>query len=78
MHDSDWSDFVRDLARPCPEAKGTRIELVSMGSDPDPILPGAKGTVSGGSGAQLWVDWDDGRALNLLLPQDRYRVISDA
>lgn len=68
----DW----RALSRPCPEAVGTRIELVFMPDDPDPVPAGSKGTVTGGSGGQLWVDWDNGRSLCLVLPVDKYRVIS--
>lgn len=61
--------------------KGTRIRLVSMGDDPDPITPGAEGTVIGGAephgymGGQVWVTWDNGRSLNLIPGVDRWVVI---
>lgn len=68
---SEW-DLLR---QPCPVAEGTRIRLTHMGNDPDPIQIGATGTVVGGSGLQLWVNWDNGRSLNLSLPEDKYEVI---
>lgn len=61
---------------------GDRIELVSMGDDPDPIEPGTKGTVNW-IGApfqghdQIGVKWDDGRTLGLTVPPDRYRKLSE-
>lgn len=65
-----------DISKPCPVPTGTRIALISMGKDPDPIAPGATGTVTGGTGAQLWVEWDNGRTLNLLVGEDRWEVIA--
>ena len=60
---------------------GDRIELVSMGEDPDPITPGTRGTVAFiggwlGGQTQVGVAWDNGRGLMLLLPLDRIRVLS--
>lgn len=63
------------LNQPCPEAEGTRIRLLSMDNDPDPVPVGSTGTVTGGTGAQLWVKWDNGRSLQLLVGIDRYEVI---
>jgi hypothetical protein len=66
---------------------GDRIELVEMGRevdgrpDPDPILPGSKGTVRRVQELGVWschqvgVTWDDGRTLSLVCPPDLYRVI---
>lgn len=68
--------FFRRLSEPCPYPAGTRIRLVAMPDDPDPIPVGTEGTVVGGSGAQLWVEWDNGRKLNLDTIVDRWRVIS--
>lgn len=66
--------FFGDLRAPCPEVIGTRIEFVSHGShDPDPLEPGTQGTVTGGNGAQMYVDWDNGRSLILLVGEDRWR-----
>jgi hypothetical protein len=47
-----------------------------MSDDPCPIEPGTTGTVTGGNGAQMWVDWDNGRGLMLIPGQDRWRVIA--
>ena len=60
---------------------GDRIELVRMGPDPDPIESGARGTIDHiavfqGS-TQIGVDWDNGRALLLILPEDIIRKIND-
>jgi hypothetical protein len=46
--------------------KGDRIKLISMANDPDPIKPGATGTVTGlcnlwDSETQVHIKWDDGR-----------------
>lgn len=51
--------------------------LVTMPHDPDPIPRGTKGTVVGGNGEQIWVSWDNGRALNLNVGVDVYAVIDD-
>lgn len=66
--------------------KGTRIELVSMANDPDPIPSGSRGTVRrtsdiswlnlGKPCIQIDVDWDDGRKLSLCSPPDTYRVLT--
>ena len=67
--------FFEGLDQPCPVPEGTRIRLVSMGQDPDPVPPGTRGTVTGGNGAQIWVDWDNGRSLMLLPEHDRWEVV---
>jgi hypothetical protein len=62
---------------------GDRIRLLSMADDPDPIEPGATGTVTAackhGSGRQAWwqvqVEWDNGRGLMLSLPADRIEYL---
>lgn len=69
--------FMRRLTQECPHPEGTRIELISMDNDPCPIEPGTRGTVTGGTGAQLWMQWDNGRTLALLVGEDRYRVVTD-
>lgn len=74
----DNATFYNNLSRPCPVPIGSRIELVSMKDDPDAIEPGAKGTVTGGNGAQMYVEWDNHRSLILLVGVDRWRVIQDA
>jgi hypothetical protein len=58
--------------------QGDRIECVNMPDDPDPILPGTRGTVAYalplGDQWQIEVDWDNGRCLYLLVPPDTYRI----
>ena len=71
-------DGWTNLSKPAPLPKGTRIRLLSMTDDPDPIAPGTEGTVIGGNGEQLWVRWENGRSLNVLVGIDRYQVIGDA
>lgn len=54
---------------------GDRVKLVSMGPDPNPIEPGATGTITFVTHmtkeTQIGVDWDNGRRLHILLPQDK-------
>jgi hypothetical protein len=73
----DNATFYNNLSRPCPVPVGSRIELVSMPNDPDALAPGTLGTVTGGNGAQMYVDWDNGRTLILLPGVDRWVVIQD-
>lgn len=57
---------------------GSKIELVFMPNDPDPILPGSIGTVTGyyldKDSYQLWMNWDDNRGLNLICPPDVWKI----
>lgn len=76
-HD-EQAAFFAATRQPCPLDEGTRIRLVSMTDDPNPVPPGTTGTVTGGNGAQLWVRWDDGRTLALLVGVDAYEVLPDA
>ena len=56
---------------------GTRVRLLNMPDDPQPILPGTTGTVMGVDDAgQLLMKWDNGRALSLLPGTDSFEVIS--
>lgn len=50
--------------------------VVEQPNDPCPVPFGTFGTVTGGNGQQVWVKWDDGRTLNLLVGEDRYEVIT--
>jgi Domain of unknown function (DUF4314) len=68
-------DFFEGVNRPAPETPGTRIRLLAMGDDPNPVPAGSEGTVFGGNGAQLFVKWDNGRTLILLPGTDTYTVI---
>jgi hypothetical protein len=67
---------------------GDRVRLLYMGPDPDPIAPGAEGTVdwlsdltnfgAAGGGWQVGVRWDSGRRLLLAWPEDRFEVLRSA
>jgi hypothetical protein len=63
-------------------AAGTRIELIDMPNDPDPIPPGTRGTVKGswlntfGKNLQVDVDWDNGRRLLLVCPPDKFKIVT--
>lgn len=62
-----------------PFQKGARIKLVSMPNDPSPIPVGSLGTVTGCQDIsfmgwprlwQVYVSWDSGRSLSMLVPPD--------
>lgn len=56
---------------------GTRIELNSMGSDPDPVPPGTRGTVySVNSYGDIEMEWDNGRKLSLIPSEDSFRKLT--
>jgi hypothetical protein len=69
-------------------AKGDRIELIAMRDEPDPLPPGATGTVENVRSHdfgprdqfdQIWVKWDAPhahRTLMLSVPPDSFRVIT--
>lgn len=56
--------------------KGDRIRLVRM-DDPHPVEPGTEGTVLRVDDRMMlaYVEWDDGRTLNLCLDVDRYEIV---
>ena len=61
---------------------GDRIELTEMNNDPRPIEVGTQGTVTRVNFEgpewchQINVDWDNGRKLNLLPYEDKFKVIN--
>lgn len=57
--------------------EGTRVRLIYMPDDPDPIPAGTLGTVSGGNREQVFVDWDNGRGLSLVIGVDQYEVVRE-
>lgn len=68
-------DIRRRLGEPCPLPEGTRLRLIEMPDDPRPIRRCATGTVTGGNGAQIWVAWDDGHNLALLVGKDKWEIV---
>jgi hypothetical protein len=58
---------------------GTRIRLLSMHHDPDPLPVGSLGTITEvndlGTWHQITVKWDDGRTLMLSVPPDQFEII---
>ena len=60
---------------------GQRIELTSMENDPHPIPVGTRGTILGVNKTpydgelQIKVNWDNGRTLMLLYPEDTFKII---
>ena len=57
----------------------TRIRLLAMPSDPDPLPVGSLGTIEAvndlGTWHQITVKWDDGRTLMLSFPPDRIEIL---
>lgn len=60
---------------------GDRIRLIKMSNDPDPIEPNTTGTVKKVTTVYMfgedhvYVDWDNGRRLSLLVGTDEFEVI---
>ena len=56
---------------------GTRLELISMGKDPDPVPPGTRGTVERvNSYGDIEMSWDNGRTLSLIPGEDNFRKLT--
>ena len=56
---------------------GTRLELISMGKDPDPVPPGTRGTVERvNSYGDIEMSWDNGRSLSLIPGEDSFRKLT--
>lgn len=54
--------------------EGKRIKMIFM-EDPEPIEPGAMGTVIKLDGAgQIQVKWDNGRNLSVIPGEDRFEI----
>ncbi len=68
---------MSDYSGPCPLPIGTRVRLLEMPGEPDPLPPGTEGTVTGGNALQIWVKWDIPRSLALAVDVDRYTVLSE-
>ena len=59
--------------------KGSRIKLIRM-DDPYPVNPGTMGTCLGTDEKMgvAYIEWDDGRTLNLVPDVDKYEIIKEA
>lgn len=58
---------------------GTRVELISMGNDPNPIEGGIRGTVNYVDDmGQIGMRWDNGRSLSLIPGEDSFRKLTPA
>lgn len=54
--------------------EGKRIKMIFM-EDPEPIEPGAMGTIVKLDGAgQIQVKWDNGRNLSVIPGEDRFEI----
>ncbi len=57
--------------------KGTRIELIQMGSDPRPIDPGTRGTVDAVDDlGTIHCSFDNGRRLGIIPEEDSFRKLT--
>lgn len=60
--------------------QGTRVRVISLMDDPDPLPVGTEGTVQRfsdfGDWGQVSVKWDNGRSLMLLIPEDMHVFIA--
>lgn len=56
---------------------GARVELVWTYDEYTSLVPGDRGTVTGHGPdpLQLWIDWDNGSSLALIIGHDRFRVV---
>ncbi len=56
---------------------GTRILLIQMGNDPQPVEAGMRGTVQAVDDiGQLMMKWDNGRGLALVPGEDSFRTLT--
>ena len=55
---------------------GKRVRLVEPMDDPHPILVGREGVVLSVGYDTIWVKWDNGRSLGLIIGLDVFEVIN--
>ena len=57
---------------------GTRVLLLHMGNDPNPISPNTKGTVTHVDDiGTVFTDFDNGRSLGMVPGEDTFRKLTD-
>lgn len=58
--------------------RGTRVQIDSMGDDPNPVLNGTKGTVSFVDDiGTVFVNFDNGRSLGICPEVDKFHKITE-
>ncbi len=68
--------YVDEVKKQYP--KGTRVAIVQMNEDPEPVPVGTKGTVDVVDDlGQIHVNWDNGRTLAIIPDVDEFLVIND-
>ena len=73
-HPSRWAYRCEHARRSYPP--GTRIRLLEMSEDPNPVPVGSCGTVLAVDDAgQLLMQWDNGRNLSLVPGTDNFEVL---
>lgn len=75
----NYYDRLSNIAKSLRERypKGTRIELLSMGDDPHPIMPGTRGTVDVIDDiATVHCTFDNGRQIGLAYGEDHFRALT--
>ncbi len=76
---NDWDKLTRQAKR-YQEAypPGTRVLLMEMGEDPNPVPPNTRGTVLAVDDiGTLHCAFDDGRSLGLVPGEDRFRRLTE-
>ena len=67
-------EVIKSLREKYPE--GTKIRLIQMENDPQPIEVGTKGVIDNiDDGGIMHVKWDNGRSLGLVYGVDKFQVI---
>lgn len=66
-------------------SEGDRVELIHTTDQYNSLEPGEKGTVTGtdfieppiGPEIQVWVDWDNGSRLAMIMGEDRIKRVEE-
>lgn len=69
----NWVAYLKNKYTP-----GTKIKLIEMNNDPDPIEPGTIGKVDFVDDAgHIHMKWDNGRSLALIPNVDKFSIIEE-